>query len=63
MFHVKHFYSFSVGVSDQTKTAGVTHLVNVSLRMDTHSIYYAYKIGAEAGGTKYGVIARNDEGK
>jgi len=35
MFHVKHFYSFSVGVSDQTKTAGVTHLVNVSLRMDT----------------------------
>jgi hypothetical protein len=39
MFHVKHFYSFSVGVSDQNKTAVVTHLVNVSLRMDAHSIY------------------------
>jgi hypothetical protein len=37
MFHVKH-YPFSVGVNDQTKTTGVTHLVNVSLRMDTHSI-------------------------
>jgi hypothetical protein len=39
MFHVKHFYCFNVGVSDQTKTAGVTSPVNVSLRMDTHSIY------------------------
>ena len=38
MFHVKHFYFFNVGVSDQTKTAGVMCLVNVSLRMDTHSI-------------------------
>ncbi|MCX5847972.1 MAG: MaoC/PaaZ C-terminal domain-containing protein [Deltaproteobacteria bacterium] len=25
--------------------------------------YQAYKIGTEAGGTKYGIIARNDEGK
>jgi hypothetical protein len=32
MFHVKHFNSFNVGVSDQTKTAGDAHLINVSLR-------------------------------
>jgi len=38
MFHVKHFYYFNVGMSDQTKTAGVTRLVNVSLRRDTNSI-------------------------
>ena len=59
MFHVKHFYCFNVGVSDQTKTTGVTRLVNIYCGgMPTVSI--AYKIGIEEGD---GVIARNDEGK
>jgi hypothetical protein len=39
MFHVKHFNSFNVGVSVQTKTAGDAHLIDVALRMDTHSIF------------------------